>query len=362
MTLVLAVLATASATASPARAQSELERTPDLGGTWVGEPGVLHFHFLHRFEATPAPARKVLNSPTFLLGASLPGRTMIGARYATNSLVATGYPNEWEFFGRWAPIASGAGPAPLALHAGWNLGAKSADAELSGTTSLGRLRLLAAVRGFSAPYDGDEARGAVAAGGVLRVHEWLALAGDVGTLFEREAGEEIAWSAGVQLRIPYTPHTLSLQASNANTTTLEGASRGTSRALYGFEFTVPLTLSRWFGAAPSNGGTVAPGDTVTAEVEMSNRLVFGPDTVRVHVGESVRWRNTSDIQHTVTADPRLVKQPENVRLPNGAATFDSGPLDPGAEFVHRFDVAGEYRYFCVPHELAGMVATVIVEP
>src|SRR5690606_15818944 len=68
------------------QAQSLLERSPNLGGTWTGEAGTLHFHFMHRFEATDPPARKVLNSPTFLLGATLPHRVLVGARYATNSL------------------------------------------------------------------------------------------------------------------------------------------------------------------------------------------------------------------------------------------------------------------------------------
>ena len=62
----------------------------------------------------------------------------------------------------------------------------------------------------------------------------------------------MAWSAGLHLAIPLTPHTLSLQASNTNAYTLQGMSRGEETVRYGFEFTIPLTLSRWFG--PGAGG------------------------------------------------------------------------------------------------------------
>lgn len=359
--------------ASDARGgQSLLERPPDMGGTWVGDAGVLHFHFMHRFEATDPPTRKVLNTPTFLLAAGLPGRTLLGARYATNSTVRTGFPNEWEFFGRWSPFAEeGNAPPPVALHAGWNQAAGSVDAELAAGTRLGPLRLLAALRGFSEPYGGDDPRAAAALGATLGLTEWLALSGDAASLLDREASEEVAWGAGVQARIPATPHTLSLHVSNVVTTTLEGASRGSDALRWGFEFTVPLTLARYFGgggpgaagrAPDSRAAALAPGDTAGAEVGMTNRLTFTPAAVRIRAGQAVRWVNDSDIAHTVTADPAQAREAGSVQLPNGAAPFDSGDMQPGDAFVHRFDVPGTYRYFCVPHELAGMVGTVVVEP
>ncbi|MFQ5704391.1 MAG: plastocyanin/azurin family copper-binding protein [Gemmatimonadales bacterium] len=98
----------------------------------------------------------------------------------------------------------------------------------------------------------------------------------------------------------------------------------------------------------------------TAVVEMTNDLRFTPDTVRIALGGSVEWRNTSDLVHTVTADPKKAIEPEHVQLPSGVAAFDSGNLGPGARFTRAFDVLGTYRYFCVPHEVAGMVGTVIV--
>src|SRR5690606_16832794 len=105
---------------------------------------------LHRFQATSAPARKVLNSPTFLLSVGLPRRWALGARYATNSLVRTGFPNEWELFARWQALSQQAGsPLDAAAHAGWNQAAGSADGELTLARTFGRLRVLAAGRAFS---------------------------------------------------------------------------------------------------------------------------------------------------------------------------------------------------------------------
>lgn len=360
-----ALLLAAPATAAP---QSLLVRPPDMGGTWVGDPGVLHFHFMHRFDATPPPTRKVLNTPTFLLGAGLPHGFLLGARYATNSLVRSGFPNEWEFFGRWTADGAGDGSsehAPRwAVHAGWNQASSSLDAELAGSARIAGVRLLAALRGFSSPYDASDARAAAAAGVVVPLAPWLALSADFASLLDRASHEEVAWGGGLQLRIPSTPHTLSLHASNVVTTTLEGASRGGDATRWGFEFTVPVTLRRYFGGG-SPAPRVASGsatDTVAVEVGMTNRLVFEPETVTIRVGQSVRWVNGSDVDHTVTADPTQARRAESVALPRGAATFDSGNMRPGDTFTHRFDVAGTYRYFCVPHELAGMVGTVVVEP
>jgi plastocyanin len=361
-TMLLILLA-----ARPAAAQSLLDRPANMIGTWVGSPGTVHFHFLHRFADTGEPQRKVLNSPTFLLAASLPAQLLVGARYATNSSLVLQVPNEWEFFGRYNPIAESRGALlDLSLHAGYNHAGESVDAELTLARTFSRLRLLAGARGFSNFARSDESRWALAGGATVRVHRFIALAADVASLLDAEDDEETAWSGGVHLQIPYTPHTLSLHYSNTNTTTLEGASVGAADGRWGFEFTVPFTLSRYFGsgaraeteAAPRAAGAEAGR---AAEVTMSNRLTFEPRTIRVKVGETVVWRNTSDVVHTVTADPARAANRANVALPTGGPTFNSGDMAPGATFRHTFTVAGEYKYICIPHELAGMLGTVVVE-
>lgn len=98
-------------------------------------------------------------------------------------------------------------------------------------------------------------------------------------------------------------------------------------------------------------------------VEMDDSVRFDPATLTVKVGETVTWRNTSTgMVHTATSDPAEVVDPAHVQLPASAAPWNSGPIPGGESWSHAFDVPGEYRYCCVPHELAGMVATIIVEP
>ena len=99
-----------------------------------------------------------------------------------------------------------------------------------------------------------------------------------------------------------------------------------------------------------------------AVVGMTNTMQYAPDTVRVQVGETVRWKNSSDVMHTVTADPAEAFKDASVALPDGAETFNSGNLNPSATFEHTFEVPGTYRYFCIPHEAVGMNGTVIVAP
>ena len=108
-------------------AQSVVERSPNLSGGWVGEPGTVYFNFLHRFEHGAAPNRKVTNFPTFLLGYAPVERVLLAAQYATNSDLVAGLPNEWEVVGRWA--APEMGPAELALTGGWNNSSESVDGE-----------------------------------------------------------------------------------------------------------------------------------------------------------------------------------------------------------------------------------------
>ncbi len=362
-------------------AQSTLGRTPNLRGAEVLDGGVAQFNVLHRFWATDPPVRKVVNTPTLVAAAGLGNGLMVGFRYASNSLLVS-TPNEWEAYGRWRALTQAAsGLFDVTITAGWNDAAGSADGELAVARSLGPLRLHVAGRGFSA-FAGGGSELAYAAGASWRIHRNVALAADVETL---ASDTTVGWGVGLQLRVPTTPHTLSLQATTVNTTTLQGSSFGSGfidgdtgkpRVLYGFEFTVPITLSRYFGGAAPAPAAQAPGGAAadrrdganppppadTAVVRMTNRLQFLPDTVRIRVGQAVRWENTSALIHTVTADPSRAVRAASVVLPDGAAPFNSGDIRPEEAWTRVFTVPGTYKYFCIPHELAGMVGWVIVEP
>ena len=115
---------------------------------------------------------------------------------------------------------------------------------------------------------------------------------------------------------------------------------------------VVLAVGAWMSFGAGRSATT---------VEMTAALNYSPETVTIQAGETVRWTNTSEVVHTVTADPGAAADPSHVRLPEGASPFDSGNIGPGDSYTHTFDVPGTYRYFCIPHEMQGMVGTVVVE-
>ncbi|HJR62605.1 MAG TPA: cupredoxin family copper-binding protein [Gemmatimonadaceae bacterium] len=331
--------------AVPIEAQSVLDRPPNFLGTWTGPPGTVHFNFLHRFRSSESSDRKVTSSPTFLVAAGLPWHVLAGFQYATNSQLVAGYPNEWEFFARVAPLAMERGaPIDASVHTAYNLAAQSVDGELTLARAQGRVRLLAAARVLSNAFDAGEVRYAAAGGATVRLNRYIALAGDVASLIDREDGEEVAWSAGVQLALPNTPHTLSLHASNTLTSTVQGASLGTDLVRYGFEFTIPITLSRYFGrrapptvATPSDVGpqardtTAARGATIDATIR---RMAYAEPRLEISAGTTIRWKNEDQVPHTVTADD---------------GSWNSGLIAPGATWSRTFDEAGSFGYHCTPH-------------
>ncbi len=358
---VVLILGAGASAAAPqdASGQSVLERPPNLSGGWIGEPGVVQFNFIHRFSRS---GEKILNTPTFLLAAPLPGRLLLGGQYASNSGVA-GKSNEFELFGRWKPIAAGGvSPVGVALTGAYNETAGSLDGELSLGLPVGPLELMAVGRAFEEGVGENDAGWALGGGAVFRVSPGFSLSGDVLSMPDRADDEKIGWGAAVQLRVPATPHTFSLQVANSRTTTLRGSAQGVSQdeTFWGFEFTVPFTLSRYVGGGPPEAEAEAPEETT--RVTMTNRLTYAPAVIRIQAGESVTWENTSDLIHTVTADPGMAAQEGSVSLPEGADPFHSGNLAPGESFTRSFDVPGEYVYFCVPHEAAGMVGRIVVEP
>jgi plastocyanin len=347
--LVLGLLAGAPVLA---RAQSLLERGPNVSGPWWVPVGVVQFNFSHRFSRGPAPERKIVGFPTFTLAAGLPWRTSAGLQYSTNSTVTTSYPNEWEFVGRVQPLVHADGaPLDVGMAASWNLAARGPAGELSLARDAGPARLLAVGRILADP-DATGADAGVGGGAVLRLTPHVALAGDAFTLFERDAGERVAWSAGLHLAIPSSPHTLSLHLSNTSGTTMQSASRGGSATRAGFEFTIPFTLARYFGGGGGGGGgggeaptevrRAAPalGDSVVV-IHIAN-LKFG-EAVEVKAGTTVEWVNDDPLAHTVTASD---------------TSFRSGEIQPGRSFRHRFTEVGRHDYSCEPHPF--MRGTVVV--
>jgi plastocyanin len=95
---------------------------------------------------------------------------------------------------------------------------------------------------------------------------------------------------------------------------------------------------------------------------------FQPVEYETSVGETVVWGNVGSRGHSVTA--------YEAEIPDRAAYFASGGFDSedaaiggwpnqgnvraGETYEHTFDTPGEYGYYCIPHEAAGMVGTIVV--
>lgn len=372
--------------------------------------GTLQFNFVHRFQRSDPPERKVSNTPTFLMALGLPGRSMLGFSYATNSALSPRYPNEWEFFARRQVLSELEGsPLDVSAQLGYNLSAEGLDGELSVAKLLGPVRLLAAGRSLTNPF--ESGRELAAAGGIaIRLSRYLAIGGDLASVLDRPASrdEKAAWSAGVHVAIPNSPHTLSLHATNANTETLQGMSRGGATTRYGFEFTIPITLARYFGSGhaespppppqpsppevppaptrpdstrsltpapppvavprpersdpatppapvpvplqPAGARNPAPPTSAqrpaprTVRAAMKN-LSYLPRRLEIVAGTTVAWKNDDPLDHSVTAADK---------------SFDSGIVKSGAIWRWTFTRPGSYNVTCTPHPF--MKITIVVKP
>jgi plastocyanin len=119
-----------------------------------------------------------------------------------------------------------------------------------------------------------------------------------------------------------------------------------------------IALSGCGLGGPAHG---PPAANAAAVVEMGFES-FSPTNVTIRTGDTVEWRNTSLITHTVTDDPKRAIVPSDAGLPPGAQPFDSGDIPAGQVYLRTFAVAGTYQYFCTEHEAEGMTGTIVVKP
>lgn len=122
---------------------------------------------------------------------------------------------------------------------------------------------------------------------------------------------------------------------------------------------------------PASGEVAKPAGTVqpaaggaaagAATVEMTDQNKFVPDTITVKKGAAVTWKNTGTMMiHNVDTEAATATDPKNAQVPSGAKTFSSPMVESGKTWSYTFDVAGEYRYYCLPHQALGMLGKVIV--
>jgi plastocyanin len=116
------------------------------------------------------------------------------------------------------------------------------------------------------------------------------------------------------------------------------------------------------------GGTVSGG--VDGDVGMT-ATAFQPASITVAPGEEVVWYNNSARAHSVTAYDEGIPEDAEFFATGGYESTSAareawdgmnGAITSGETYRHTFEVPGQYNYFCIPHERAGMVGRVVVEP
>ncbi len=119
-----------------------------------------------------------------------------------------------------------------------------------------------------------------------------------------------------------------------------------------------------------SSGAASP-DVDGTLIEMTDDNRFEPDRATIPARETVVWRTVGYAPHTVTAyEEELPREAEYFASGNfmteaaarRGASEGAGVLYQGEEYSHTFEVPGEYDYFCIPHEQAGMTGTIIIEP
>lgn len=330
MAFTAAAAIAAAALAAPAAAQDVLDRPPSLSGGWVGVPWTLHLDVAHRVGDGA-------RTSTFGGVLGLPQGSAAGVVWASGSVTVPGEADEVEVFIRRAFET----PAGVGVTVAWNTAAESLDAEASLARWIGPVRMLGAARWFTDALDAGDDRVAVAGGVVwqpLAGRAPLALAADVATPLDLAAGEDVAWSAGLQAGIPHTALTVSLQATNTAAPTLQGATLATGGTRFGFEVTAPIPAGFFLGRYPPRESALesvveAPEEPADAVVEI-RRYAYGPARIVVDAGAVVEWVNRDAAVHTATAE-------------DGA--WDSGGIRQGDSWRARFDRPGTYPYLCGPH-------------
>jgi plastocyanin len=98
----------------------------------------------------------------------------------------------------------------------------------------------------------------------------------------------------------------------------------------------------------------------TVTVGPGGNFRFDPETITVHVGDTVRWRWASSGHNVVSgtggsADGTFCS-PNNQNC--GSAPLPGS----GTTYEHTFNNAGTFPYFCSAHQSFGMTGMVVVQP
>ena len=119
---------------------------------------------------------------------------------------------------------------------------------------------------------------------------------------------------------------------------------GTTTSMHGSGMDMSGTTG---STAAAQSSTTAVANASVVEVPIEN-FAFNPTTLTIKAGTTVKWTNKDSATHTVTSGANRTADKK----------FDQS-LQQGKSFEYTFTTAGEYDYFCKPHE--NMNAKIIVQ-
>lgn len=136
---------------------------------------------------------------------------------------------------------------------------------------------------------------------------------------------------------------------------------GSEQSRRGFLATVATAV----GLAAADGAAAQEG---TVTIDMTDGLIYDPDSTAVAPGTTVVWENVGSIGHSITGYGDNIPDDAEFFASGGlesedaarSAYPDQGDVAGGESYEHTFDVEGTYEYFCIPHESVGMVASLEV--
>jgi plastocyanin len=113
-------------------------------------------------------------------------------------------------------------------------------------------------------------------------------------------------------------------------------------------------------AQPRGERPVGPPAHGTFDVTVEQGFAFVPDTLNIHVGDTVRWTWASSGHFVTSGDPCTVDgqfcSPDNTSCKAGTLS------DAGTVYERAFSQAGTYSYFCAAHCSIGMTGVITVAP
>ena len=106
------------------------------------------------------------------------------------------------------------------------------------------------------------------------------------------------------------------------------------------------------GSSPVTAGPGGRHEPAAVIVISDAPAEFMPNALTIRAGDTVEWRNTGGIAHSVEFVGEVA--------PEGTASSQSGIMAPNETYSYTFKVPGTYAYICRFHVINGMVGKIVV--